>query len=356
MIGILTVLLATNLIYFIVIANNSAVIQNRGGLDLDSSRVFERAIGYTKAIEWILITFGGLTYREAFLLGIMEISKSPCAMLILGGITGLLVLGILNWTDKLNTTRRWTILAAVVVLTGSVWTVSSLVFPYALATRQFYERRFFYPATAGMATLLAGAAVLLASNIRLLFLGRTIVAGTGLALVLASICTLGFARTYAERSRLDELQMEALLRSAPPEMLPFNTFVVPYQSDERLFGRDSALSLYAFGAMESPWSAFHSLQMTYKRRDLVPLVTNRWGPMRFAIDFTDSSRPALQIQNKLVPIDRLLMYQYRDGKAYLITQLTLRLSTGEEYKFGLPLARRLVEMGSPGIPDLVIDI
>lgn len=138
-------------------------------------------------------------------------------------------------------------------------------------------------------------------------------------------------------------------------MLPSNTFVVPYQSDERLFGRDSALSLYAFGAMEAPWSAFHSLQMTYKRGDLVPLVANRWGPMRFAVDFTESSHPALQIQNKPVPIDRLLMYQYRDGKAYLITRLTLRLSTGEEYKFDLPLARRLVEMGSPGIFDLVID-
>ena len=340
--------------YVTFVASSSAVVQNRGGLDINPGRILQRVIGYIPSIYWIFITFG--LYGEAFSLGITEISNSWFATLALGCIVGLVFLSILTWKSKQYHDRNIVIPAIILVLLGVVWTLSSLSLPYALAPNQVYERRFFYQPTAGVATTLSGVTVLLISMIRKRFLEQVVVAGGALTLLLASICTLGFARTYAERNRLDELQLETLRRTAPSEMLPLGTFIVPYLSDERLFGRNDGLSMYVFGVMETPWSAYQALRMIYKRNDLMPLVANRWAPMRFSVDLEADPDHRLRIQGRPVPVNNLLMYQYRDGKVYIITRVTLQTLSGKHYVFDLPLAQKISEMGSPAIHDLVIRI
>ena len=340
--------------YVTFVASSSAVVQNREGLDINPGRILQRVIGYIPSIYWIFITFG--LYGEAFSLGITEISNSWFATLALGCIVGLVFLSILTWKSKQYHDRNIVIPAIILVLLGVVWTLSSLSLPYALAPNQVYERRFFYQPTAGVATTLSGVTVLLISMIRKRFLEQVVVAGGALTLLLASICTLGFARTYAERNRLDELQLETLRRTAPSEMLPLGTFIVPYLSDERLFGRNDGLSMYVFGVMETPWSAYQALRMIYKRNDLMPLVANRWAPMRFSVDLEADPDHRLRIQGRPVPVNNLLMYQYRDGKVYIITRVTLQTLSGKHYVFDLPLAQKISEMGSPAIHDLVIRI
>jgi hypothetical protein len=78
--------------------------------------------------------------------------------------------------------------------------------------------------------------------------------------------------------------------------------------------------------------------------------------MRFSVDLEADPDHRLRIQGRPVPVNNLLMYQYRDGKVYIITRVTLQTLSGKHYVFDLPLAQKISEMGSPAIHDLVIRI
>lgn len=353
-VGMTVGLAGSTFLYLLLIANNSAVIRNRQGIDLDLGRILDRSISYIPVIGWNLITWGKELYIEAFMRGVIEIRSSLLAILAFSTILILIFLSIVAWNDRPGNGRGNTVTALTVILLGSLWTITGLLFPYTLAVSQGFERRYAYPATAGLAVAFSGMAVLIVSIVRRSSWERVLIGASAVALLLASVCTLGFARTHAERSALDERQREALVRVAPGAMLPYGTFVVPYLCDERLFGQNDALSLYAFGAMETSWSAYSSLVMAYHRGDLVPLVTNRWGPMNFAIEKDIGHHPRLLVQNQPVLLDRLLLYQYREGNVYLITSLIVELPTGERVRFELPLTQHLVNMGAPGITDLVV--
>jgi hypothetical protein len=154
--------------------------------------------------------------------------------------------------------------------------------------------------------------------------------------------------TYAARSQLDQRQLAALVRAVPAKYLPGDAYLVPVHCEEPLFAGRDTVNLLLTGVLETPWSAHGALSMAYRRRDFVVHTSNRWLPMTFTrIPGTDRKADGLKINGTRMPLERTILFTYRDGKGCAIENLTLSEPDGSLHRLHLPAADRLRRHGLP---------
>ena len=325
----------------------------RGGLDASPLHVVGRLPGYAGRL-WLLTfspDWGLRLAREAWARGTAAVAGSWAALGLVGlALAGLIVLVAAWRADAAGAERSDRAVARVLVL-GVLWSVSAYLFPSILIRAQASPSRLLYFPMAG-ASLALGAAARLATRGRRGAERAALAACAGLA-VGSAVCMLGYASAYAERWRLDLRQLAAFRRAVPPPALPPGVWLVPVATDERLFGREDATSRLLSGVFETSWSTTAAIGLEYRRTDVHAVAGSRWSPARFALG-GGRGGSELRVQEVVVPLDRTLVFTYRDSAALPIESLRLEAAGGDVRTVPLPVGRALRAAGVPTIEAVVV--
>jgi len=349
--------LAVAAIFYVLFYSNCELVNSRGGLDLSLAGIVERSLGDFKRLAWMTTSdWGQRLTSDAFGIGIAVLLRSWKGMALSLAASVSLLPTVLAWRTGEREYRPRYRVGLMVFCAGVTWFVVSLLFPGVLVKGQILEYRQLYFPTAGASVAVGALAWMAAKRLRHLGCDKLFVATTGVLLLLGTICMLGYAQAFAVRSELDRRQIAALVRALPAQHLPENSYVVPFNNEERLFGKDDSISRFLFGVFETPWSTHAALEEAYRRNDLQVITTNRWVPMQFSyMGDQEPSSNQLGIQGVSVPLDRTVLFSYRAGSAFLIESLTITKSDGSQHTVQFPVARDLHRHGVPtisiGVPN-----
>ncbi len=342
-------------IFYVLFYTNCELVDSRGGLDLSLAGIVERSLGYSKGLVGMTIFDSGRRLTsDAFGIGIAVLLRSWKGMALSFVASVSLLPTALAWrTGEREYLPRYRV-GLMVFCAGVTWFVVSLLFPGVLVKGQILEYRQLYSPTAGAGVALGALAWMAAKRLRRLACDKFFVAIAGVLLLLSTVCMLGYAQAFAVRYKLDRRQIAALVHALPSQYLPENSYVVPFDNEERLFGKDDSISMVLVGVFETPWSARAALEEAYRRNDLRIIQTNRWVPMQFSY-MGDQEPPSNQlgIQGVSVPVDRTVLFSYRAGSAFLIESLTITKSDGSQHIVQFPIARDLDRHGVPTISIVV---
>jgi hypothetical protein len=184
---------------------------------------------------------------------------------------------------------------------------------------------------------------------------RTLVLLAAVPLLVSTVCMLGYARAFAARSALDQQQIGALKRSVPAPYLPENSILVPVAMEERLFAHTDRVDRLLVGVFERPWSAGSATRAAYRRPDLSAITGNRWAPLRFeALEGQTSPPTQFRINSSTLPVQRTVLFTYRDGRAFAIERLTLSNQDGSQHTIDFPIAGELRRGGIPTIDSVAV--
>jgi hypothetical protein len=347
--------LAVAAIFYVLLYGNSWVVDAKGGLDLSLAGIVERSLGYFKRLAWMtMFDWGRRLTGDAFGIGIAVLLRSWKGMALSFAASVSLLLTVLAWrTGEREYLPRYCV-GLMVFCAGVTWFVVSLLVPSVLVKGQILEYRLLYFPTAGAGLAVGALAWMAAKRLRCLGCDKLFVAIAGVLLLLSTVCMLGYAQAFAVRYKLDRRQIAALVHALPAQDLPENSYVVPFNNEERLFGKDDRISLLLVGVFETPWSARAALEEAYRRNDLQVITPNRWWPIQFSY-MGDQEPPSNQlgIQGVSVPVDRTVLFSYRAGSAFLIESLTITKSDGSQHTVQFPIARDLRRHGVPTISIVV---
>ncbi|NDJ60889.1 MAG: glycosyltransferase family 39 protein [Chloroflexi bacterium] len=354
--------------YLLFYRGNTDINQMRGGLDLNPVGVINRAVNsYFAPLAFTTIApeYGLLVVRDSLALGLetLRASLSALAQMVLAGL--LLLWTIIMWRRDAHTDHPPRRVGWIVLGMGLIWFGFLLVFPGALFDGQAVTSRLLYLPLAGLALGTAAIAWLIVRSVRVPLLERLLIALAGLVLILSTIAMLGFTRAYQARSALDQQQATAFLGAVPGDALPADTYIVPYNLDERVLREHDFLNRLQVGLFENTSAALGTLIPAYDRSDFVVVVSDRWvGGTRF-----DCTTPAELDGGNLcligtthrfrgnvyVPINQMLLFTYREQTLFIIGGL--RLAIGEDiYAADLPLAQIFRERGVPVIEHISVDL
>lgn len=359
-------------IYFIIISQ-STVVTTRQGFTTDPHVVFQHILAFAKELWfWTVAPDWGWTFiREAFSDGLQVIGRSRQGVVLLAAALGLLVLTVATWrSDDRPTTGSTSYHSGVFVVgLGVIWFAVTLWFPYALVNVQMYfERRFVYPPTAGLCICVAALAWILCRAGRASW-ERWLVALAGIELLLTTVCTVGLAQAYQDRSRLDQQQITGLTRILPAAVVPSGAQILPIMIDEHLPERRGIFTTLS-GVFESSWSACAAFEAAYRRDDFQVIVSNRWAPPQVSVTTESHNSPKyldcryqptihvpsqspqaklLYIQGRYIDPEQAILLTYQNGQAQLIESLTITDMNGSQQRVEFPIARTLRAAGTPSI-------
>lgn len=322
----------------------------RGAMDMSVMTALSRIPEYITRLQWITVSpsWGQRVYSDALSWGVFALQTARRTQVVLAAALLAFALAVALWHGetgaKLARRRELVAIALVCIL----WAGVAMVVPGVFVGRQALETRMLYIPFAG-ASVAAAALLCLAARLAPSTWGqRLALLCTGLILLVSSIGALGLSRAYAARSALDQKQVAALVAAAPGDYLPRDAHIVPLAWDVHLLGRTGAVNRLLRGVFETPWSAEGAMHRAYRRTDLRAVVGNQWAPIRFAyIPASGATAGQLRVRDRVMPIERTLVFTYRDGVAYAVERLTFQSKGGARAVVAFPIAAALRQAGLP---------
>jgi hypothetical protein len=341
----------TLIMFYLLIARNSAVVVGRSGLDFNPLIIIDHAYKYFVSLWWWTLdpTWGLRLIAEAIQSGFTEISTSWWGITVLLLANTLLTIYTCSYRPTKQEYTPTYRTGLILLCMGLTWALVAFLFPYTLAKSQMFERRYVYFPTAGLSIAFGALAWIIAKKLRSRVVSKALIGLAGIILLVTSITMTGFSKAYATRAQLDQAQLTALRQVVPSQSLPNGSFIVPLHMDERLYKTDDIMSLLVFGIFETPWAAQRALEAVYDRSDILPIVSNRWGPTVFSYEAKRLSPNQLYIQGKEAAIDKTLIFTYQQGKVAVIEHLVLIDAQGLQSIIEFPIAQQLRLQGVPVI-------
>ncbi len=341
---------------YTAIYTNTAVIKSRNGLDLNLLAISGRALQFVRsAMIWTIDDqFGWKIVSEVLKVGLAEFTGSWLGLLLLLLLIALCFLCLFSWNQKLEyvVVIKYYKTSLVLFVFGFTWFLFSLLFPYILAKSVFFERRYLYIPSAGLSLMASIAMWWLCALVRSVFAQR-IALFLGLTILsLSTIITVGYCRIYAERSKLDAEQLAKLEAALPSDRIPLGAIIVSYQNDESVIAGDNLVEKITIGVFEAPWSAYIRTANLYKRNDIHVIVGNRWAPMNFQNDLRNTNSNTLFIQGDRVPIEKLIMFQFKEDNIYFIQRITIKQDDGALTIINLPISGKAAYGEQYTIPNI----
>lgn len=346
------------LMWFVIYSNSAYAEQraNFGTFSTSISSVPGRSVAYlAQALQLTVAPSGGLgVANDIFWLGLRTLLGSWLGRGFGVAMLGALALAVATWRGEQRANRTGSRAGYLTLSLGLVWCVASLLVPFVPLQMKDLFPRFLYFPLAG-ASLACGTLTWLAVK----WLGaarweRVAVGVAGSVLLFSTVCMLGFAEAFAARGRLDETQIAAVGRLLPSRIVPTDSYLLPVDLDERLFGEDDAISRWQNGVFESPWSGRDAMREVYRRTDVDVFRTGRVGVAVGVVESDERCCPKLTFDGLGVPLDRTIPVTYREGRAYVVESLALRLASGSERQFRFPLATELRRQGFSGVDSVTL--
>jgi hypothetical protein len=319
----------------------STLVTPRGGLDVSLDALLGKAAQF-------LTHFTVLTVRpntglrltvEAGKLGVHKLIDSPAALLVFLAAALLLLLTVVSWrsTEKMgHVSGRGALLLAAV---GVVWMIATMLFPGIVVPNQVLVVRMLYVPLTG--ACIAGA-VLAWVCARHVVPEKLVLLAAGGVLLINSICMLGYNRAYQGRYALDQRQLTTLRQALPGEYLPQGAYVIALELDERIFGHSDGMSNVLVGALQLRWTAPRALNMTYGRSDLQSVA--KTGELTKKVEYNTDGQ-SLRVSDVATPLDKTVLFVYKDGKSSIIESLVIRQGNGATVTVRFPIAEKMAGAG-----------
>jgi hypothetical protein len=368
---------------YIMVFRNPQVIEARGGITTDPAVLLEKGYGFLHDFFYWTVApgWGQQTTKAFFSVGIATVNQSWQGRVLTGIAATLMLLTALAWRSEQREYRASYRVGLLAIATGAIWFVTAMTIPLALAQYAiYYESRFAYFPLAGIALLIAALIWSAAKLLRHPVWEKILVGIAGVILLIATISTVGLAEAYAARNSLDRNQIDAVRRAVPVQYLPTDPIFVAVNIDEQLPGDAAALPVFGTGVLEAPWAGCPELREAYQRNDLIILATNRWVPMKFSyMRSTDSASSfdnlvscqrqsgrakitfpppssvmALHINDTYIPLDKAVLFTYKDGQATVIESLVLQDAAGLQQAVQFPVGKALRHNGIPTIDGYAV--
>ena len=157
---------------------------------------------------------------------------------------------------------------------------------------------------------------------------------------------LGYNRAYEGRYALDQRQLATLYEVLPSQYLPQGAYVIALEIDERLFGHSDGMSNVMVGVMQLRWTAPRAMDAMYKRKDLQTVA--QLGDLIKKVEYTapSATTPAtLRVAGVTVPLDKTVLFVYKDGKSSVIGSLVIRQNNGTAITVRFPIAEQMAAAG-----------
>jgi hypothetical protein len=368
-------------IIFTTIIHNPSAVSNRGGIATDLAAILERSSGFLHDfLFWTVMPgWGQQTTVEAFRLGLATITNSWQTLILSLLAAFVMFLTIMTWPRTQSVPDSSIATGILAAIGGVVWLIVIMSIPLSLAQyRIYYDSRFAYLPLAGIPILAAATAWCVARLTPGQTVERMCLSITGVMLLLATATTVGMARMYEARNNIDSDQLADLARAVPADILPTGAIIIPVNLDEQL--PDVSVNIpFGTGVFEAPWAACASLREIYDRDDLLLIGSNRWVPLTFnytqepSQDYSISNISAcanpwkpstpswpsidetdLLINGAPVPLDRAVLFTYREGKVFSIESLTIEYDDGSSKQIALPIGDSLARRGLPTIDTISV--
>ncbi len=316
-------------VYAALFYGRAPMLETRGGLVRSAGEWFGRLSAFMQGLEWLTIgSYGMRLTGEALALGAEALLGSIAGMLVFAASVIVGAATVLGWVPRRGgAARRPLAGGALLIVAGIAVFFSSYWLPATLVRGQIVEFRMLYMPLAGACVSLAGVLTIATALLPWAWFERMLFATAAAAGASSAVCMLGYCTTFAARHSLDQRQVAALLEAVPVERLPAGACFVPLEVDERLFGRDDALSRLLFGVFATTWSANAQLREVYHTPDVQASALNPWLGVR--LSEKSASAPAagpaqLQFNQVDVHTDRAIPFAYRNGRVWLIDRMTIR--------------------------------
>ncbi len=329
----------------------AGMVATRGGMDLTIGGLLNKTAQFTDRFMQLTIrpNTGLRLTVEAGKLGVHRLIDSPATMLLFIAAFLLLLFTVRYWSnDRQGCLSVRGLLALLGVCLA--WLAGATLFPGITLPRQGLTSRMLYLPLAGASVAGATAAWLIVGRLSSLRAERMIVLAAGGALLASSLCMMGYGRAYQARYALDQRQLASLKQALPAPYLPQGAYVVALELDERLFGHNDGMSVIMLGALQTRWSAPEMLNQIYQRSDLHSVA--RTGELAKKVEYTEAqgATPAeLRVMDEPVPIDKTVLFVYKDGASRIIESLVVRQSDGARLTVRFPIAEK---MAADGLPTL----
>jgi hypothetical protein len=341
------ILVAAGLLYlhWFFILRHSHSITTRGTLQLSLTALLsERLPDILSGVSWRFFRLYGFSgFASAWELGLQRIQSFPPTVFAVPflaiGATILLLLAVRQERRCPFRLRRTTILLTV----GGVWFLTSFV-PAMLPKNQIIESRMLYFPWVGLSfAFSAGVALLTTKLHRYGSYALAIVLGCLLALQMPIMAGLG--QVYKLRHEHDQRQLAALAEAI--SHLPEGpVFLLPWQLDENFVPGHEILERFLLGIFETNPSASSSMRMLYHKPDINAVTGSRWRKLTFEDVRGEGAEADLIFSGRVLPANRTLAFNYRDGQIVLYAQFIVKQPDGHISVIDLPLAR---EVAAPGV-------
>lgn len=338
----------------IIILRQSPLLSNRGGIETSFPFLIDKIASFYNRIVWMTVSedWGLNLLMESFINGYATLTSSFWGLSLFSGAVIMLITTILTWDDKALKASPQYRIGVLVLFTGILWIIFSILIPGVFSKGQIVEYRMLYFPTAGFSVTVSAVFWLISRSLGFNKIFDKVVIGViGLTVLLNSITMLGYCQLFAERNKLDQNQISAVKELLPSGYdLPSNVTIVLYKFDENInFKYDSHISSnkLLFGVFETDWTAAEVLKAVYKSRDLSVITQNRWSSWKFDYDLRSHADKPLEINGKFLPPETVLFITYYGGKAYLVNQLIFNSQEKEPKAVSFPLAEKFHLLGAP---------
>jgi hypothetical protein len=337
-------------LFFLLFYRNPDVVASRGEMDLSVLGVVERALDFGGRFVWMIASpeWGQRLTSDVLGLGVTVLTSSTKAAAVGAAAVLLAVWTVATWQSSRidwESPRRVGLLA---LCAGILWFILPLLFPAVLVRGQILEYRLLYFPLAGLAVVGGVVAWMISRELKRNACDRLLVAAVGLMLLFNTTAMMGYSYAFAMRHDLDRRQVDALVRSLPAEYLAADTYLIPVELDERLFGRQDSISRFLVGVFETSWSARAVLVELYSRTDFEVITSNRWVPLSLDLDGRSPPDQRLRVAGAggygsvvEVPLSRAVLFRYRGGEVAIVDSLTIVGGDGTQRTARFPLTQGL---------------
>ncbi len=331
------------------------IVVSRGGIDLNPVTVMQRTQDFVTQLGRTTVQHepGLRKTRQVFVLGAQAIldSAGGTLMLLLAG--GLLALTIVFWPMGEERDSGHLVLAILAI--GVVWFFLAMLVPGIFIKQQGLVPRLLYLPLAAASVCAGALGWMVSGRFHRPIGAKLVLAAAGGILLVSTVCMVGYERAFQARYQLDQNQLSTLVRSLPSAYLPPDSYVIPLDRDELLFGRRDGLSQAFLGVFQTSWSTLVGLHDAYRRMDIKTAGVDAWTAPALEYEVAQGSAPAqLRVAGIPVPLDKTVFFAYRDHASRVIESLTIIAQDGSQQVVRFPIAEALRAAGIPTIANVTV--
>ena len=341
-------------LFFALFYYNKKTLEVRGSLDLNPLHVIERCQEYFSRLVWMTVSPypGQALFSDAFHLGWTTILNNATGITLFSMTTAALAVTVFTWRTTQDEFLASTRSGLVVCVAGIAWCAITILLPGVLLEGPLLEYRTLHFPAAGASVAVGAAFWLLMKSLRHPLWPKICIAAGGIILLLNTILTLGYARAFAARSSLNQRQLTAVVQTLPSDMVPANSVLVTYETDEDLFETKDTISSFLVGVLETDWSAKAAFNQAYHRHDLDARTGNRVTKLRFKYDCEKEPAPeTLSIKDPysknfhVFRLDQILMFSCKTDEVAVVEKLKIDGPDGRKCVVRFPIAAKLKQRG-----------